>query len=189
MIKLIINGKEIYKDEAVRLEDLAKELGINAYCAKVNNRIRELVYVVKKDSTIEFLDLTSVDSMNVYTASLRYLITMAIKNIYPTAKVVFNYSISRSFLCEIMNIGPINNNVLTAIKTEMERIIEADYPITRVTKPKAEALKIYEELGYEDKAAILAYRPEDTVHFYECNGYLNYMFGYMVPKNFIYKRL
>ena len=48
--------------------------------------------------------------------------------------------------------------------------------------PKEEALKIYEEHGYEDKAHLLRYRPENTVHFYECNGYLNYMFGYMVPK-------
>ena len=181
MIKLIINNQEVYKEEPVKLEDLAKELNINAYCAKVNNRIRELVYYVKKDSVVEFLDLTSVDSMNVYTASLRYLIAMALKNVYPNSKVKFNFSISRAFLCEILNIGPINNTILTNIKNELDRIVEADYPITRVTKPKEEALKIYEELGYEDKAAILAYRPEDTVHFYECNGYLNYMFGYMVP--------
>ena len=35
-------------------EDLANELNLVAYCAKVNNRIRELSYVVKKDCDIEF---------------------------------------------------------------------------------------------------------------------------------------
>ena len=181
MIKLMVNGKRIEKSEPVVLESLAKELGNSAYCAKVNNRIRELTYIVHKDSEIEFLDLSSTDSMNVYTASLRYIISMAIKRIYPRARVIFNFSISRSIFCDIKGIGPINSTVLNNIKSEVERIIQADYPIRRVTMPKDKALEIYKELGYDDKADVLAYRPDDNVHFYECDGYLNYMFSYMVP--------
>lgn len=180
-MKLIVNGKEIEKKVPFTLESLAKELEIETYCATVNNRIRELSYIVHKDCEIKFLDLTSTDSMNVYTASLRYLLSMAIKNIYPDSRVIFNYSISRSFFCEIQNIGPINRDVLNKIKCEMDRIITANYKISRVTMKKEEALEIYSKLGYQDKAEILAYRPENYVHFYECNNYLNYMFGYMVP--------
>ena len=120
--------------------------------------------------------------MNVYSTSIRYLITMAVKNIYPDAQVIINYSISRSFFIEVKNVGAMNFKTLKSIKDEVDRIISADYPIKRITMKKDEALKIYESLGYLDKANILKYRPEDTVHFYECNGYMNYMFGYMVPR-------
>ena len=182
MFKLIVNKKEVSIENKISLEDLAIEYGYNAYCAKVNNRIRELSYVIDRECEIEFLDLKNVESMYVYSTSLRYLVTMAIKNIYPEAKVIINYSISRSFFIEVREIGPINQKIISAIKEEMNRIIEANYPVKRITMKKEEALKIYESLGYEDKAMILSYRPEETVHFYECNGYLNYMFGYMVPK-------
>ena len=181
MIKLLVDNKEVLKENPIVLEDLANELGIEAYCATVDNRLRELTYQVSKDAEINFLDLTSVDTITLYSASLRYVIAMAIKNIYPDSRVIFNQSISRSIFCDIRNIGKINNSVLEKIKAEVDRIIAADYPIRRVTVAKAEALEIYKNLGYEDKAEILAYRPEDTVHFYACNGYLNYMFGYMVP--------
>ena len=107
---------------------------------------------------------------------------MAIKNIYPNARVIINYSISRSFFVEVKNIGVINHKVLASIKEEIDRIIAADYPILRIKTTKEEALKIYEELGYKDKIELLKYRPENTVHFYECNGYMNYMSGYMVPR-------
>ena len=182
MIKLNVNNKVVEKNREISLEDLANELKVVAYCAKVNNRIRELSYVVKKDCDIEFLDLTNVEAMNVYSTSIRYLITMAVKNIYPEAQVVINYSISRSFFIEVKNVGAMNFKTLKSIKDEVDRIIGADYPIKRITMKKDEALKIYESLGYLDKANILKYRPEDTVHFYECNGYMNYMFGNMVPR-------
>lgn len=181
MIKLVVNNQEVVKEKAIILEDLAHEMGINAYCAKVDNRLRELTYEVNKDVEIEFLDLSSVDTITLYQASLRYVIAMAIKNIYPDSRVIFNQSISRSIYCEVRNIGNLSNSVLEKIKAEVDRIIAADYPIRRVSVAKKEALEIYKSLGYQDKADILAYRPEDTVHFYACNGYLNYMFGYMVP--------
>ena len=182
MIKLKINNKEVVEENKISLEDLALKYGVEAYCAKVNYRIRELSYMIEKDCEIEFLDLKNVDAMNVYSTSLRYLITMAIKNIYPKARVIINYSLSRSFFIEVQNIGPMNYKILGNIKEELDNIIRANYPVKRIKMKKEEALKIYEALGYDDKVKILAYRPEDTVHFYECNGYLNYMFGYMVPK-------
>jgi len=182
MIKLIVNKKEIEVNNSLTLEELANMHNIKAYCAKVNNRIRELTYVINKDCTIEFLGLDSTDSMNLYTASLRYIVAMAIKNIYPDARVIFNYSVSRSFFCEVLNIGSMNNKILNSIKEEIDKIINSDYEIKRVRMSKEEALNVYRVLGYTDKVEILKYRPENTVNFYECNGYLNYMFGYMVPR-------
>ena len=35
--------------------------------------------------------------------------------------------------------------------------------------------------NFQDRIDILEYRPESTVHFYKCDGYQNYMYGYMVP--------
>ena len=80
MIKLKVNNKEVEVKNKISLEELAKLYDIEAYCAKVNNRIRELSYIIEKECEIEFLDLTSVDAVNVYSTSLRYFITMAIKN-------------------------------------------------------------------------------------------------------------
>lgn len=42
-------------------------------------------------------------------------------------------------------------------------------------------MQIFDENGFEDKKRATKYRPEETAHFYECDGYINYMFGYMVP--------
>ncbi len=182
MIKVTVNKKEYKYENAINLEVLAKELKVEAYCAKVNNRLRELTYDVTSDSTVEFLDLSNVDSMNVYQSTLRYITAMAINNVLKDADVVFNYSISRSFYCDIVNYkNKLDQKTLTKIENEMQNIIKGNYKIVRKTLNKKAALETYTKLGYTDKADILAYRPDNNVHFYECDSYLNYMFGYMLP--------
>ena len=64
---------------------------------------------------------------------------------------------------------------------EPKKIVEADYPLKRMLVPIEEAKSVYEKLGYEDKMGLLPYRPEKTVHLYECDGFYDYMYNHMVP--------
>lgn len=182
-MKVTISNKTFDVEEGTRLIDLLPEQNKKSfYCANVNNRLRELDYIISKDSTIEFLDLTSPDAMLIYTNSLRYLFAMAVNRLYKKVKVVFNTSISRAIFANISGInGPVNVKEMTKIENEMRALIKEDLPIKRYTTTIAEAKKIYNNFGYYDKSAMLDYRPENTVHMYKCDNYLNYMFGYMVP--------
>lgn len=170
------------KEDKILLKDLAKELGIEAYVAKVNNRLRELNYYLNYNCEVEFLDLRSSDAVKVYETSLRYLIIMALERLYPNIKIKFNQSVSRSISCNVSNINDkVDAKFLKKLEEEMKKIIDSDYLITRKTITKEEANKIYQEKGYFDKIGVLKYREEETVNIYECDGYVNYLYGYMVP--------
>ncbi len=152
------------------------------YAAYVNNRLRELDYIMNEDGNIEFLDLTNQDAVLIFQNSLRYLFAMAVNRLYKKVKVVFNYSVSRAIFANISGInGPVNMKEIQAIEEEMRKLIAEDQPIKRFSTTIDEAKKIYNNLGYYDKSHMVDYRPEDTVHMYKCDNYLNYMFGYMVP--------
>lgn len=150
--------------------------------AKVNNRLRELNYEVYYDCEIELLDLTNSDAVKVYETSLRYLLAMAFRRVYPQYSVRFSYNVSRSIFIQFLNFsGSIDNSIIQNLKKEVDALIEKDISFNRVTMSKEEAIEIYKKEGYYDKIDILKYRPEKIVHLYECDGYLNYMYGYMVP--------
>ncbi len=182
-MKITISNKVHEVENGTRLIDLLPETNKKSYyCATVNNRLRELDYILPGDATVEFLDLTSADAMLIYTNSLRYLFAMAVHRLYKKVKVVFNTSISRAIFANISGInGPVNVKEMTKIENEMRSLIEQDIPIKRYSTTIEEAKKIYNNFGYYDKSAMLDYRPEKTVHMYKCDNYLNYMFGYMVP--------
>lgn len=178
-----IAGKELYFDKPFRVYELIdKEERKNYQAARVNNRIRELNYVIDEDAEVQLLDLTDSDACRIYQSTLRYLIVMAAKKVFPNCRIIYNYSISRSIFAAVSNINrPFTRSDLNNIEKELKKLIESDLPIDRIKLSKEEALKYYSDHNLYDKVKVLKYRPEETVHIYECDSYRNYMFGYMLP--------
>lgn len=181
-MKITINGVIKEVKQPCRIVELFDNKDYKYMAANVNNRLRELDYIVPTDSEIQLLDLKDAAVSRIYQSTLRYVIIMATKNVFPKAKIVFNYSVSRSIFANVSNIGhPFMQKDLDLIMNEVHKIISVDYPIRRYSISKEDAIKYYKEIGAMDKVNILKYRKEDTVHMYECNSYKNYMFGYMLP--------
>jgi uridine kinase len=180
---LKILGKPYTYDEPLRLEEIAEKLNeSNVLAATVDGRLRELSFIPTKDAEVEFLKYDHPDAARIYESTLRYVVAMAIKNMYPKAKVKFNYSISRSILAVLEGLDYVlDSGVVNKIKQEVERLIQRDLTIERRRVSVGEATKLYTDLDMPDKVSILKYREEDYVNLYECNGYMNYMFGYMLP--------
>lgn len=182
-MNLKIEDKTYKYQQAVALADVAKDLKTDrVLAATVNGRLRELSYIVTKDAEISFLGYNHGDAIRIYESTLRYVIAMAVKKLYPEAKIKFNYSISRSILAVIDNFDLVmTDQVVSDIEEEVRKLIAKNLEITRKRISVGEATKVYTELDMPDKVAILAYREEDYVNMYECDGYINYMFGYMLP--------
>lgn len=174
-------GEEKQFTKKIKLLNLVEDKEMKYICARVNNRIRELTYEVNEDAVVEFLTVEDSDAMKIYETSLRYLIAMAFQRVAPHLEIRFSYNISRSIFVQILNEDqPSTINLLRQIEDEMQKIIKANYPLVRKVVSKEEAAKIYGKFKQDDKLKLLKYRPEKTAHFYECKGYLNYMFGRMV---------
>lgn len=160
-------------------------------CVFVNNRVRELTYELTEDAELVTKSLDDGEGVRIYQTSLRYVVAMAMKRIRPELNLRFSYNVSRSIFIQVMNKGVrVDRLLVEKLQNEMHKIIEADLPFKRYKITVEEAEKMYEKLGYKDKLEIIKYRPEPKVHIYECDGYLNYMYGYMLPstgylKNFI----
>lgn len=188
MFKISINNNVYEYEDKITLTELAKRFMPDAIIAKVDNRLRELTYYVNYDCKVEFLDIHSSDAALVYESTLKYLVIMAMENLYPGISIRFNQCVSRSLSCSILtkNIH-VSKLLLEKLEVELRKIVEADYPIVRHKMSIEEAKEFYKEKGYTDKAEVLEYRKEDYVNQHECHGYMNYMFGYLAPRTGLIK--
>jgi len=182
--KIKYNGKTETFEKKVSLLDLIKDSDpqLNFICAKVNNRVRELTYEIYYDAEVEFLTVKDSDAVKTYEASLRYVVAMAFNRAYPGLKIRYAYNVSRCISIHLLSPNfHADTAMLLKVDHEIEAIVKANYPLHRFIVTSGEASKIYQEKGYADKLAILQYRPEKTVHLYDCDGYVNYMYSHMVP--------
>ncbi len=180
-IKVFINDEKRIYDHPVSVLDVVGD-SQDIICAYVNNRVRELTYIIEKDSTIVPLTIKDRDAKPTYEASLRYIVAMAMHRIHPEIKIRFSYNVSRSIFMQILNQGQCSNGqMVLELQKEMEKIVNANYPLNRLVVTKEEVKEVFKEDGNLDKIEILNYRPEKTCHLYECDGYKNYMYNRMVP--------
>ena len=178
---LKINNEKKEFNKPVKLIEIA---GKEDCCAKVNGTIRDLNYIVKNDCEIEFLNIVdSPDAVRIYEATLRYLVVMAIYNLYGKADVRINYSVSMALYVDLSKMDiMLDEDEVAKIKKEMDRLIKADLPLNRLSIKKEDAIEIYTKQNMMDKVNILKYRKEDHVNIYECKGFYNYMYMNMMPR-------
>lgn len=187
MIVVKVKGQELKYDIPPMLQEISKDLKLeNVLAAKVNQRLRELNYILTENAEIEFLGFESSEGIKIYETTLRFVIAKAFHNLYPKAKISFNYNVSRSILATIDGVH-LDDEVLSNLENEVKRIVNANYKIERRRIPLGQATRLYTSFGMLDKVEVLKYRKEEYVNLYECDGYYNYMFGYMLPETGILK--
>ena len=175
--KVRINDEIINCDGPISLMDLNKNKDYEYICANVNNRIRELSFIIDRECDIEFLNLTNQEAMRIYEASIRYLMCMAVYNVLPNKDIEFKNSISRSILCQFKDSKiKVDNQIVNLINEEMKRLVELDLPIKRVSLSKASASDYYEKMGFINKLEVLKYRPDENVNLYKCGNYMSHFF-------------
>lgn len=180
--KIKIKDKELIFNKKVKILDLIEKDKYEYIAATVNNRLRELDYEIYYDAEVILLTKKDYLAIKPYETSLRYIIAMACAKAFPSEKVKFSYNISRSIYVQFNDPNKcFNLDKFKLLNKTINDIIKQNYPLVKKIIPNDEAEEIYRQNGFDDKIEILKYRPEKTVHFYECNGYLNYMYGIMVP--------
>ena len=179
--KIIYLGEEKFVETPISVLDIVGD-NKDIFACYVNGRLRELTYVFDYDAKIEPLTAKDRDGKFIYESSLRFIVAMALSRAFPSAKYNFSYSISRSIYLTITSKETeVNDEMVNKLNRQIQKIVEADYPLNRYKMAKDDILKIYQEHGFYHKIELFRYRPEPTAHIYECNGYYNYMYSRMVP--------
>ena len=178
---IVFNGEKKTYDKPTQILDIVGD-DKSIICVSINNRVRELTYVVDKDATIVPLYVKDRDAKPTYEASLRFIVAMAMYNIHPEIKVRFSYNVSRAIFMQFLNEDVVvNTRLVKELEDEIKRIVKQDYPLERHIVSKEQMRLVFDKEGFRDKLDVLDYRPEKTAHYYECNGYKNYMYNRMVP--------
>ncbi|KAB2905031.1 MAG: nucleoside kinase [Anaerolineae bacterium] len=151
--------------------------------ARVNNRLRELVWPVKTDVEIIPVTLGESDGVRIYRRSLSFLMVTAARLCFPDVKVVVDHALPYSALfCHTDEDSDLlTDEQLATLETRMREMVNADLPITRTYMSVEEAKKHFSERGDLYKVRLLDFRENGNLRIYTLDGYSDYFFGYMTP--------
>lgn len=150
--------------------------------AVVNGELRELTYPVNMEAKVEPVLMDSADGSRIYRRSLTFLLEKAFADLYPEGTLYVDHSVaSGGYFCQVTGREPLSEVEIEALKSHMQKLIEADLPFERKEVPLQEAIEHFRSKGYEDKVSLLKYRKKNYLTLYRLENHLDYHHGYMVP--------
>lgn len=150
--------------------------------AVVSGQLRELAWPVTQDVTARPVFLSDSDGMRIYCRTLSFLLIVAAHELFPKAHVCIDYSVPYGgYFCRVEGRKAFTTRELSRIKARMRELVHANHPIEREHLSVSEAKKIFLSRGETGKVDLLNDFPEDHLHLYSLNGFLDYFYGYMLP--------
>lgn len=185
-IYCINNGVKKAYPVGVSLEEIRNDLQIKlknpVIGALVNNRVKEMSFVVVKNKKVEFIDYSHPDGMRLYVRSLIFILYGAIREVFPQVKLKMMHGISRGYFCELAGLDrPITESDIFAIKSEMRQLVEKDIPFRKVGLPTEEAVQICRNQNLNFKAKLFEQQGSLFSYVYFMGEFANYFYGHLAP--------
>lgn len=162
------------------LEQLLPRRAPQALCALYGGLCVELNQPIDIDCELTSLTYLDEEGRRIYERSLRFLLLMSLRRLYPDQNLRFLNSVGYGVYARLLE-GDMNQEMIRALEADMRELVAQDLPFEKETWSKEKAIRYFESIGWPDKARILRYRPHDTITMYRSGDLREYFYGAMLP--------
>lgn len=159
---------------------LAKDtLGVRFHGDK---EIYDLRTPIKDGSQIELITTKSSDANEVLRHSAAHILAQAVQRLWPEVKVTIGPVIENGFYYDFDSPFAFTEEHFEKIEKEMQKIVDADLPITRRVLKSEDAINLFKKMGERFKAEIIADLKTPEVSVYDQGDWFDLCRGPHVQK-------
>ncbi len=144
---------------------LAKEtLGVRV---NGDREIKDLRLKLKDGSRIELITTKSPDANEVIRHSAAHVMAQAVQRIWPEVKVTIGPVIENGFYYDFDSPFAFTEEHFEKIEKEMQKIVDADYPLVRREVSKKEAVSTFSKMGERFKVELIEGLDDGSISVYD----------------------
>jgi threonyl-tRNA synthetase len=165
--------------------DALRHLGLKAIdrviAIKVNGQPRDLSGLIEPESELEPIYFDSADGLEILRHSVSHVMAMAVKELFPGAKVTIGPAIENGFYYDFDFERPFKEEDLAVIEERMEQIIKQDIPFRRDEVTSQEAIDRFKLQGESYKVEIIEDLGSEKVSIYTQGNFSDLCRGPHIP--------
>ena len=180
------DGSQRRFDNPVTVSEVAQSIGAGlakaTIAGKVDGRLVDACDLIEQDATLQIITAKDEEGVEIIRHSCAHLIGHAVKQLYPTAKMVIGPVIDDGFYYDISYERPFTPDDMAAIEKRMAELIATDYDVIKKVTPRDEVIKVFESRGEEYKLRLVEDMPDEkTMGLYYHEEYVDMCRGPHVP--------
>ena len=115
--------------------------------AKVNGVPVDLSFILKEDSTVEPIAISSREGLSILRHSISHVMAQAVQDVFKGAKVTIGPSIEDGFYYDFEYEETFTLDDFEKIEKRMKEIVAADYPFVREEMSREKAVRAIRAKG------------------------------------------
>ncbi len=160
---------------------IGARLGKESIAAVVDDRLVDLDIVPVNDSQVRFVTFDDPEGKDIFRHSASHVMAQAVKRLFPGTELAIGPSIEDGFYYDFEFPDTITEEDLPRIEEEMNRIVSQKIPYTREELPRADAIKMFKDLGEAYKVELIEEIDDETVSIYRQDDFVDMCRGPHVP--------
>lgn len=171
-------------------EDYKEKVDGDIILVMVNGKLCELHKKIQDGCKVEFVTTKDSVGNDTYVRGAIFLMLRAFYGVLGREKIKrisVEHTLGKAIYCDYEGKEPLSNELLAKVKREMQDLNERNLPIIKKSIPTAEAVKMFRDLGMNDKVKLFKYRSASSTNYYELDGFKDYFYGYMPASTGILK--
>lgn len=180
------DGSQRSFDHSVSVLEVAQSIGAGlakaTVAGKVNGKLVDACGLIDSDATLQIITPKDQEGLEIIRHSCAHLIGHAVKQLFPTAKMVIGPVIEEGFYYDIASERPFTLDDVAAIEQRMQQLIEKDYDVIKKVTPRSEVIDVFTARGEEYKLRLVEDMPdEQAMGLYYHEEYVDMCRGPHVP--------
>ena len=187
MLKITLPDGSVREfDGPVTVLQVAQSIGAglakNTVAGRVNGRLVDACDLIEQDARLQIITPKDPEGVEIIRHSCAHLVGHAVKQLYPTAKMVIGPVIDEGFYYDISYERPFTPEDVAAIEARMKELIAQDYDVVKHMTPRAEVIAVFQSRGEDYKLRLVEDMPNETqMGLYYHQEYVDMCRGPHVP--------
>ena len=170
----------------VSVADVARSIGPGlakmTVAGKIDGRLVDASDIIDRDAKVQIITPKDDEGLEIIRHSTAHLVGHAVKQLYPTAKMVIGPVIEEGFYYDISYERPFTPEDMAAIEQRMKELIAQDYEVVKKMTPRAEVIEVFRSRGEDYKLRLVEDMPdEQAMGLYYHQEYVDMCRGPHVP--------
>jgi threonyl-tRNA synthetase len=170
----------------VSVADVAKSIGPGlakmTVAGKVDGRLVDASDIIDRSAKLQIITPKDDEGLEIIRHSTAHLVGHAVKQLYPTAKMVIGPVIDEGFYYDISYERPFTPEDMEAIEKRMRELIAQDYDVVKKMTPRDEVIDVFKSRGEDYKLRLVEDMPDEkAMGLYYHQEYVDMCRGPHVP--------
>jgi len=181
-IKIKIDDASYPADRGACIWDLLPAIGKpgksgKPVVARIGGVLCDLKAPIDRDADVSLVGTGDPEALEVLRHSASHLLAHAVVDLFPETKTGIGPAVENGFYYDFLRETPFTPEDLEKIEKRMKELAKEDLPVERLVLAKAEAIKLFEDLGQTLKVELIREKGDAFVTCYRQGRFVDFCLG------------